>query len=117
VSASGLENKFALLWRALNGPNLTPEHRFHPERKWRFDFALPAARVAIECQGGTFARQRLGHSSGTGIQRDYEKLNAAQLSGWTVFQLTGRMLTIKEVQPMIDFCREILAAETNQEKP
>ena len=31
--------RFGLEWRA--------EHRFFPPRKWRFDFALPAARVAL----------------------------------------------------------------------
>ncbi|HAT10302.1 MAG TPA: hypothetical protein DCS97_06855, partial [Planctomycetes bacterium] len=28
------------------------EHRFHPTRKWRFDFARPDIHLAIEIDGG-----------------------------------------------------------------
>ena len=36
---SRLERQFELLWRAVNGPALEPEFRFHPTRKWRADYA------------------------------------------------------------------------------
>src|SRR6187551_2874790 len=29
-----------------------PEHRFHPTRKWRFDYAFPIAMLAVEIEGG-----------------------------------------------------------------
>lgn len=36
---SRLENRFETLWRALGGPELEREFRFHPTRRWRADFA------------------------------------------------------------------------------
>ena len=60
------------------------EHRFHPERKWRLDYAYPDLRIAIEYQGGNFSRGKGGHSSVAGLMRDYEKFTEASLLGWTL---------------------------------
>jgi hypothetical protein len=59
------------------------QHRFHPSRRWKFDFAWPDRMIAVEVQGGTF----IGgvHSRGAGQERDFEKANAATLLGWRVF--------------------------------
>ena len=69
---------------------MTPEYRFAPPRRWRFDFAHPASRVAIELDGGTWTAGR--HSRGAGYSGDCEKLNAAAARGWLVFRLTSDML-------------------------
>jgi very-short-patch-repair endonuclease len=99
---SRLELKFDTLWRALRGPALAMEFRFHPSRRWRFDRALPSARVAIELEGGIWSGGR--HTRGTGFEGDCEKYNAAQLLGWTVFRLTGRLLTADSIEPIIRHC-------------
>jgi hypothetical protein len=59
------------------------EYPFHPERKWRFDFAIPEKKIAIEYQGGIFMAKS-GHSSIKGQSRDQEKMNQAQILGWKV---------------------------------
>ena len=59
TSPSRLESKFALLWRSLGGPELKREFRFHPERKWRADFAHPASRTLIEIEGAERARYQV----------------------------------------------------------
>lgn len=59
------------------------------QRKWRWDFADPVNRVALEFQGGIWMPNR-GHSGGSGIRRDHAKLNAAQLHGWTVFHFDDK---------------------------
>lgn len=82
-----LEDRFAALWRDLNGPPLAREVRFHPKRRWRFDFADTERKIAYEIQGGLYQAQS-GHRSHDGVRRDAEKLNAAQLLGWRVFQIT-----------------------------
>lgn len=87
---STLERTFATFWRQLGGPELTPEYRFAPPRRWRFDFAHPASRVAIELDGGTWTGGR--HSRGAGYSGDCEKFNAAAALGWLVFRLTSDML-------------------------
>src|SRR5690606_39740371 len=49
---SALEDALALHIRAHKLPEPVREYRFHPERRWRFDFAWPDLRVAAEVEGG-----------------------------------------------------------------
>jgi hypothetical protein len=66
------------------------EYRFHPTRKWRFDWANPAVRLAVEIQG--VARGGVGaHSYASGMERDYEKYNQAVAMGWRLIFGTVRM--------------------------
>ncbi len=62
------------------------EYRFHPDRKWQFDFAWLDLKIAVEVNGSIWRKG--GHNTGNGLTRDYEKLNHAQRSGWKVFQFT-----------------------------
>ncbi len=87
---SALEEALALQIRALKMPDPVREHRFDPVRKWRFDFAWPELRLAVECQGGIWAKG--GHSTGVGITRDLEKLDAAHRQGWTVYQCGSELI-------------------------
>lgn len=81
---------FALL--AAHGiPAPTPEYRFHPERKWRFDFAWPDKLLALEIEGGVFTGGR--HSRGAGMLADMEKYNAAAILGWRVLRCVPRQLS------------------------
>lgn len=57
------------------------------ERGWRFDFAWPARRVALEVEGGTFSGGR--HTRGSGFAEDCDKYNRAALMGWWVLRATG----------------------------
>jgi hypothetical protein len=59
------------------------EFRFHANRKWRFDWALPEVKVGIEIQGGAWTNGR--HVRGKGFLGDMEKFNAATADGWKVF--------------------------------
>ena len=61
-------------------PAPVAEHRFHPVRKWRFDFCWPEQKLALEIQGGLFVKGR--HSRGASMLKDYEKFNAAASMGW-----------------------------------
>jgi very-short-patch-repair endonuclease len=66
------------------------EFRFHPTRKWRFDFAFPSCKLAVECEGGIWTGGR--HTRGVGYSKDLEKYNAAALEGWTVLRFTRAMV-------------------------
>jgi very-short-patch-repair endonuclease len=78
-----------ILWHKLSPPLW--QYAFDPVRKWRFDAAWPAFRVAVEVDGGTWTGGR--HTRGDGYERDCEKLNAATLAGWRVFRFTTEMVT------------------------
>lgn len=85
-----LERTLETLWRQCGGPELEAEYRFHPTRKFRFDFAYIPLKIAIECEGGTYSGGR--HVRGAGYAEDCVKYNQAALLGWRVFRLTADML-------------------------
>lgn len=65
------------------------EHKFHPERKWRFDFALKN-KIAVEIEGGIWVSG--AHSRGKHFESDCEKYNEAALLGWRVFRFSPDMV-------------------------
>ena len=72
-------------------PKCIPEHRFHPKRKWRFDFAIPERMIAFEYEG-IFSRKSR-HTTISGFTGDCEKYNEAQLLGWKVFRFTAKSIS------------------------
>jgi very-short-patch-repair endonuclease len=76
--------------RALGLPAPVRECRFHPDRKWRFDFAWPDQRLAVEVEGGAWVAGR--HVRGRGFEADARKYLAAAAMGWTVLRVTPSMV-------------------------
>jgi len=77
------------------GYEFKQEFKFHPDRKWRFDFAWPEEKIAIEVEGGLFSQGR--HTRGRGYIGDMQKYNAAVCLGWRVLrygtaQINGNVL-------------------------
>ena len=66
------------------------EHRFHPTRKWRFDYAWEDHRVALEVEGGVWVGGR--HTSGAGFVKDMEKYNEAACLGWRIIRCQPKEL-------------------------
>ena len=64
---------------------LQPEYKFHPTRRWLFDYAIIEHKIAIECEGGVWTRGR--HTRGAGFIGDMEKYNTATLMGWKVLRV------------------------------
>ena len=62
------------------------EFIFHPTRKWRFDFAIPEYKIAIEIDGGVWNYGR--HNRAQGYLADMKKFNAAASLGWIVLKFT-----------------------------
>lgn len=79
------------------------EYRFHPKRLWRFDYAIPAHKIALEVEGGVWTGGR--HIRAQGFLGDMEKYNTATLMGWRVFRTTPddlyRLATIRMIQSAI----------------
>jgi very-short-patch-repair endonuclease len=68
---SAAEDALAWQLRAARLPDPVREHQFAPPRRFRWDFAWPDHRVAVEVDGGLFVNGR--HSRGAGVERDMEK--------------------------------------------
>jgi very-short-patch-repair endonuclease len=66
------------------------EYRFLLGRKFRFDFAIPDAKLAIEIEGGIWTGGR--HTRGAGYEKDLEKYNLAAMLGWKVLRFTPQMV-------------------------
>lgn len=69
-------------------------------KDWRFDFALPTERIAIEVEGGIFTGGR--HTRGAGFREDCYKYNHALLLGWRVLRFTGQEIKRGEALAMIE---------------
>lgn len=70
----------------LPGVEVVKELPFHDARKWRFDYAMPSVKVAIEIDGGVWEYGR--HNRPQGYINDMEKLNTAASMGWLVLRFT-----------------------------
>lgn len=65
--------------------------KFHPTRKWEFDYFARQFKLGVEIHGGTHMAGH--HVRGQGFHDDREKTNAAAELGITVLEFTGAMLT------------------------
>lgn len=86
----------ALTWLDLTLPawskkmniEMVKEFRFDESRKWRFDFAWPAQKIAVEFEGGIYL-QKSGHNTAKHYTKDTEKYNTATVLGWRVIRVTA----------------------------
>lgn len=117
VAESPLEAMLYLQFRALQVVLPEREYAFHPVRRWRFDFAWPELRLAVEVEGGVYSHGR--HNRPQGFIGDTEKYNAAAEAGWTVLRYTGTAIrsgnAVEQVRTIID---ERLASDSqNRSEP
>jgi very-short-patch-repair endonuclease len=75
------EETLALHLRA-NNIDFEREVALIPGRKWRVDFLI--GKLVVEVHGAIWKKG--AHSSGTGLERDYRKMNALILAGYAVLQ-------------------------------
>jgi len=101
----GKSNLEMILRAQLNceGIKFEEEYKFHPTRRWRFDFAIPEKKIAIEAEGGVWSGGR--HTTGSGFTKDLEKYGEALILGWKVLRCTGSQI---ESGQCIDWLKQIL---------
>ncbi len=90
------------LWLFLGIPKPREEYKFHPIRRWRFDYAWLSSKIAVEIEGGIWIKGR--HSRGVGYSKDMEKYNEATRMGWKVFRFTPKQFNNGEAG---EFLREV----------
>jgi hypothetical protein len=98
--------------RSRGYPEPDVEFRFHPARKFAFDLAFVAERLAVEFEGGTYGRgkpcpvckRRAGgaHSSVAGMKRDHEKYSLAACLGWRVIHCRPEQVGSGELFAWLD---------------
>lgn len=89
------------------------EHRFHPVRRWRFDWVWintdgEPVGIAIEYDGIFFGNRSGvgGHGSAKGLISDHDKANEAQVRGWQIFKCNAHSVQTGE---FFNFMRSVLA--------
>ncbi len=144
---SNLEATFDHRWHAFAPPDLSDpvtQHRFYPERKWRWDRAWPDHMLAVELDGaggggygrlvycltcGDVVRAKRGdgspgkkllvpypsHASGGQSKRDAEKQNAGVELGWRVLRYTAVQLA-EEPDRVVEQIVRILRQNLENEK-
>lgn len=70
------------------GTRCLKELQFDEKRKFRFDYALPEFRLAIEIDGGIWKEGGGRHNRASGWLGDQEKLNLAVTQGWRILHFT-----------------------------
>ncbi len=103
---SPLEEQFVALWGGFDHDGQYPfsrEFEFSGHRRFKFDFAWPSCRVALETDGGIFSQGR--HNRAAGFARDCEKGNLAVLEGWAVFRLCTGHVTKERVWRIFEFIK------------
>lgn len=88
------------LWKAGLMP-FCAEYRFHPRRRWRFDFAWvdQLQFVALEIDGGLYVNG--GHNRGSKIIDEHDKFNEAALMGWTVIKVDPKKVRSGEALALV----------------
>jgi very-short-patch-repair endonuclease len=99
TGSSKYDDAVVARWFAEHGLNATPEYRFDPKRKWRFDFAFLEHKVALECEGGIWTAGR--HTRPSGFVKDMEKYNRAAVLGWRVVRVAPDELCMQETLDMV----------------
>lgn len=95
---------FTALCRSEIGVECVREYRFHPVRKWRFDYAIPSRKIALEVEGAVWTQGR--HTRPRGFLGDMEKYNAATVMGWRVVRTTPDKLVSAQTLAMLrEMCR------------
>jgi very-short-patch-repair endonuclease len=82
------EQAFAEAWAAdpLPGVEMVAQHKFHPDRGWAFDFAWPAAKLAVELEGFGSGFTVGRHQTYAGFREDCVKYNSAVTRGWRLLR-------------------------------
>ena len=93
-------------WRECGLPCAVQELTFAPPRKWRFDFAFPKEKVAVEVEGGVWSEGR--HTRGSGFVKDVEKYNEAACRGWRVLRCQPKDVCTME---FVETIKQALAYE------
>jgi very-short-patch-repair endonuclease len=99
-AGSELEQALAFQLSARGIRGFKREVEFHPKRKFRFDFAFCAEKLAVEVEGGQYVHGR--HQRSGGFATDCIKMAEAALLGWTVLRFATQQVVNGEAADYIE---------------
>ena len=77
-----------LYWCNTQAVILEQEYKFSQDRAFRFDWAIPSMKLAVEFEGGIF-QANSGHKTAKHYTKDTDKYNLAAGLGWRVLRFTA----------------------------
>jgi hypothetical protein len=80
------KTKIEYILKSLNIP-YEKEYKFLQNRKFKFDWAFPDEKIAIEYEGIFSKKSR--HTGVIGYSKDTTKYNLAVIDGWKVLRYTA----------------------------
>lgn len=95
--------------------DIVREHKFLPDRRFRFDYAIPEYKIAIEKEGGIWMKGGGAHSRPTAILRDMEKYTLAATTGWIVIRRTPKQICTIETLNLIRQAIQLIENQQNQQ--
>jgi very-short-patch-repair endonuclease len=96
-SAYPKSDAFTMFVHSVTGYEVEMEYKFHPVRKWRFDYCIHVLKLAIEVEGGAYTQGR--HTRGAGFISDCEKYNSATCLGWRLIRVTpSQLMTMQTIE-------------------
>jgi len=101
---------FPVLWAQTGLQSPVAEYQFAPPRRWRFDYAWPDCRVAVEFDGG----QWVTHGGRHNRDSDRDKLNHAAALGWRVLRFSNQQWEVSPVDCVALVALAITNATTNE---
>jgi len=92
---------FIALVKRAGLPEPRREYYFaRPQRRWRFDYAWPDQKLALEVEGGAWTNGR--HTRGAGFLADIAKYNDATLRGWRLLRVSPSQLIDLQTMTMLE---------------
>jgi very-short-patch-repair endonuclease len=88
MAQSGFERNLQFQMKAVKLPVPEVQFRFHPTRRWTFDFAWLDLKLYCEVEGGIFIRGGGRHNRGASFEKDCEKYAEAAILGWRGLRVT-----------------------------
>ena len=98
-------NIFIALLKQQGLPDPEAEHKFLDNRRFKFDYAYPEVKLAIEVEGGVWIKGR--HNRASGYIKDMEKYNLANENLWHILRYTPQQLVLSETLRQIKHLYEI----------
>lgn len=112
-----LEEAFAFQAKALKLPPFETEYEFAARhvglgrgirgrlsraglKNWRFDFAWPQQKLAVEVEGGAFVTGR--HTQGAGFTEDLLKYHKAMQLGWVIYRCDAKLIKTGEAVALVE---------------